>query len=181
MNKKIKNFFTSTSNQFFFFMLLIVVILRILFITPVKVEGNSMQPTLNSGNRAFALKSSSNLSKGDIIIFEYEQKTYVKRIIGTPGDKLVFTNKEIKINDQLIKEEYLITYPENTDFLNNKESIELEVPKKNFFVLGDNRLNSIDSREFGVISEDRIIGKIFFAYDFKVFLLLQTLSFRGIV
>lgn len=167
MNKK--NFLTIISNQFFFFMLLIFVILRILFITPVKVEGSSMQPTLNSGNRAFALKISSNLSRGDIIIFEYDQKIYVKRIIGTPGDKLVFTNNEIKINDKLLEEEYLITYPENTDFLNDKESIELEVPQKSFFVLGDNRLNSIDSREFGVISEDRIVGKIFFTYDFKVF------------
>ncbi|OTN75104.1 signal peptidase I [Enterococcus sp. 8G7_MSG3316] len=128
-----------------------------------------MQPTLNSGNRAFALKISSNLSRGDIIIFEYDQKIYVKRIIGTPGDKLVFTNNEIKINNKLLEEEYLITYPENTDFLNDKESIELEVPQKSFFVLGDNRLNSIDSREFGVISEDRIVGKIFFTYDFKVF------------
>jgi len=158
-------------NLIFGAILLTILCLRIFIIFPAKIQGSSMQPTLANGENVFALRT-DDLQKNDIIAFEspVEQgKMLVKRIIGMPGDKIKIEKNKIYVNDRRITEDYLIDYGNDADFTKLGTHTELVVPDNAYFVMGDNRFNSSDSRSFGTISKESVAGKIILRFGFSLY------------
>ncbi|MCM3441282.1 signal peptidase I [Metabacillus halosaccharovorans] len=155
----------------------LAMIIRFFLFEPYLVEGSSMDPTLHDGDRLFVnktLKFIGEINKGDIVIIDGEEENirYVKRIIGLPGDKVRAEEGQVYVNDQLIEEPYLTENREEAEQLGmmlTGDFEEVEVPKGSYFVMGDNRLNSMDSRNgLGLIESSRILGKsefIFYPFD----------------
>lgn len=126
-----------------------VVLLRTYIITPIKVNGTSMYDTLK-GNEICILNKLGELDRFDIIVTSYEGERLIKRIIGMPGETIEVENGYIYINDKKIKDEY--GYGETSDF----EKVKLKDDE--YFVLGDNRAVSKDSRMIGPVKESDISG-----------------------
>ncbi|MBD3362631.1 signal peptidase I [Candidatus Dojkabacteria bacterium] len=148
----------------------LVPIIYILLLQPVQINGKAMAPTLSDGSMHFILKGINNVnyvSRGDIIV--YKSKTdskiqYVHRIIGMPGDKILLKNSNIYINGEILEEAYLNQNVETNEDEFLKENQSITVPPDSYFVLGDNRKNSQDSRHTGFIPKENIVGKIWICY-----------------
>lgn len=129
-----------------------------------------MEPTFDTGDYILTSKITYKFDKperGDIIVFKSPRNPdidYIKRIVGISGDTIMVRNGQVYINDLLINEAYLggETNVFEGGFL--KEEAEVTVPEDHFFVMGDNRPRSSDSREFGFVPENDVIGKVFFRY-----------------
>jgi len=143
--------------------LLFFCLFKLLFL-PVKVSGSSMDPSLKNNDIGVVLKQSYRFGdpkKGDIVCLKYQNKAtgesrpLVKRIIGIPGDDVLIMNGDVYINSILIDEGYIGRQQ-------TEGYIELIVPKGGYFVMGDNRTNSLDSRsaEVGIINRKQIMGKL---------------------
>ena len=132
---------------------------------PVKVEGNSMLPSLEDQQRIFINKFVYRLEaihRGDIVVFHYPRdpsKSYIKRVIGVPGDRVRVAAGRVLLNGTLIDEPYVPK--QYWDFRSYPEVV---VPPGAYYVLGDHRLMSNDSREFGPVSEENIYGKAVLVY-----------------
>lgn len=132
---------------------------------PVKVEGNSMLPSLEDQQRIFINKFVYRLEaihRGDIVVFRYPRdpsKSYIKRVIGVPGDRVRVAAGRVLLNGTLIDEPYVPK--QYWDFRSYPEVL---VPPGAYYVLGDHRLMSNDSREFGPVREENIYGKAVFVY-----------------
>ncbi|MCD7036076.1 signal peptidase I [Metabacillus sp. GX 13764] len=149
--------------------LVIVFIIRQFLFVPTVVEGVSMMPTLQDGNRVIVSKI-GDLHRFDEIVFHAPDapKDYVKRIIGLPGDSIEMKNDKLYINGKAVQEPYLddsrkqlqpgelLTEDFTLDELTNKKV----VPEGYLFVMGDNRPNSHDSRAIGFIKKDSVVGKV---------------------
>ena len=132
---------------------------------PVKVEGSSMLPVLEDQERIFINKfvyRFEPISRGDIVVFRYPRdlsKSYIKRVIAVEGDRVKISSGQVYVNDIPIKEEYVpATF---MDFRSHPETV---VPRGAYFLMGDHRSMSNDSREFGPVSERYIFGKAVFIY-----------------
>lgn len=153
----------------------IAVFLKTFFISNYVVEGESMLPTLEDGNKLIINKMEyqiSDFERFDVIVFHANEKEdYVKRVIGLPGEKIEYRDDQLFINDKKVAEPYLKPWKEQfagrkftEDFtLYEKTGFE-KVPEGMLFVLGDNRLKSEDSRRFGFISVDQVVGKVNLRY-----------------
>ena len=132
-----------------------VVLIRTFIITPVRVDGDSMKNTLKNGDILLLYKLSS-IDRFDIIVLDEEKdnEKIIKRVIGLPGETVAIKKGKIYINDKVIDDEY--AYGETTDY--NKVTLKDD----EYFILGDNRLISKDSRYFGPIKDNEIKGKIVF-------------------
>lgn len=123
----------------------------------VVVQGPSMEPTLHNNERLIMNKIVYQIGepeRGDIVVFHATKNDdYIKRVIGLPGDKLEFNNNQLFVNDKPVDEPYLT----NT-FTNDFGPV--SVPEGTYYVLGDNRLNSTDSRVLGSIQMDKIVGRV---------------------
>jgi signal peptidase I len=123
------------------------------------IPSRSMEPTLLINDRIVVTRFSywfSEPQRGDVVVFKYPlepNKDYVKRLIGLPGDKVQIKDSKLYVNDDLIKEPYL---PEDLEF---EDFGPIEVPDDGYFMMGDNRNNSSDSRVWGFVEEDLVIGK----------------------
>jgi|ERR1700757_733960 signal peptidase I len=132
---------------------------------PVKVEGTSMMPGLEDQERIFVNKFVYRwepISRGDIVVFRYPRdtsKSYIKRVIGVAGDRVRIENGQVYVNDQALEEDYVPS--EYADARSYKEET---VPPNSYFVLGDHRTMSNDSRDFGPVNERYIYGKAVFGY-----------------
>ena len=135
--------------------IVVVVLIRLFIATPVRVDGDSMNPTLSNNQILLLNKMDKNYKRFDVIVFNHNGNKLVKRIIGLPGDKVTYTDNKLYINDKLIKEKY--TRKNTDDFTSDK------VPSDMYFVLGDNRSNSLDSRYIGFISKSDIEGVVNFS------------------
>ena len=145
---------------------LVVSILFIIFLyQPVKVEGTSMMPTLADQERVFINKFVYRLEpihRGDVVVFHYPRdvsKSYIKRVIAVAGDRVRIDDGVVYVNDVRLPEPYV---PE--DYWDARSYPETVVPKRSYFVLGDHRNLSNDSRDFGPVKEQYIYGKAVFGY-----------------
>ncbi len=137
---------------------------------PHKVSGNSMVPNFLNGDYILTEKVSYKLNppkKGDIIVFKNprdETQDFIKRIMATPEDIIKVENGEVFVNDIKLNEPYLpkSTSSRSGNFLT--EAINFTAGEDQYFVFGDNREHSSDSREWGPITPNKIIGKAFFKY-----------------
>lgn len=149
------------------FSILIAVILIVFIYQPVKVEGTSMMPTLLNDERIFINKFTyhyglGEIQRGDMVVFWYPRdttKSYIKRIIGLPGDDVRIDEGDVYINGKKLVEDYVpdaerdrISWPEQ------------QVPPDEYFVLGDHRNSSNDSRTWGFVDRKYIYGKAVFVY-----------------
>jgi len=132
---------------------------------PVKVEGTSMMPSLEDQERIFVNKFVYRLEpieRGDIVVFRYPRdpsKSYIKRVIGMAGDRIRIDGGQVYVNGEALDESYVP--PEYTDSRSYPESV---VPAQSYFVLGDHRSMSNDSRDFGSVNQSFIYGKAVFGY-----------------
>jgi len=128
----------------------------------VRVDGFSMRPTLEDGEFVLVNKMSyrfGEFSRGDIIVFHFPvnpAEDLVKRVIGLPGDHVLVQNNQVFVNGQLLNEPYIAQSP--------LYSGEWTIADGNLFVLGDNRNNSNDSKDWGLLPEDKVVGKAILIY-----------------
>lgn len=148
--------------------LAIAIFIKIFIFSPYTVQGASMEPTLHNEERLFVNKFTAftdSFNRGDIVIIKRPEETdrYVKRIIGLPGDTISMENDELYVNGEIVDEGYLQENMETAKQQSMKLTEDfgpIEVPVGNYFVMGDNRLVSMDSRNgLGFIEEQTIIGK----------------------
>ncbi|MBT2659958.1 signal peptidase I [Bacillus sp. ISL-45] len=155
--------------------MIIFVFIRIFFFSNYVVEGESMLPTLEDGNKVVVNKlgyETEDLERFDVIVFHAnEEEDFVKRVIGLPGEKVEYREDMLFIDGKKVNEPFLKQYREQSPggYLTGDFTIEdltgvERVPEGKLFVLGDNRLGSWDSRQFGFISEDQVVGKVNLRY-----------------
>lgn len=155
---------------------IIAIVIRSFIFTNYVVEGQSMMPTLQDGNRLIVNKIDYDFTtphRFDIVIFHATPTDdYVKRVIGLPGDTLEYKDDVLYINGKKVSEPYLQPYknqlpdgvPLTKDFTLKEVTGETHVPKGKIFVMGDNRQNSVDSRRFGFVDINKIVGKVDLRY-----------------
>jgi len=149
------------------FSVLIAVILIVFIYQPVKVEGTSMMPALTDQERIFINKFNyrfgiGSIERGDLVVFWFpldQSKSYIKRVIGVPGDVVEIENGTVVVNGKRLMEEYV---PE--DYRDHQSFAPVTVPPENYFVLGDHRSSSNDSRAWGTVDRKYIYGKAVFVY-----------------
>jgi len=152
-----------------------------------KIPSGSMIPTLSIGDHIFVLKFIYSVKipfsdtilfhtwapkRGDVVVFKYprdEQTDFIKRLIGEPGDTIEIRNKQLYLNGEPVKEPYII----HTDFnlIPERDNFgPITVPEGKYFMMGDNRDQSLDSRFWGFVSENKIKGRaslIYWSWDNK--------------
>jgi signal peptidase I len=128
----------------------------------IRVDGNSMEPTLQNGEFVIVNKLAykfGNPQIGDVIVFHYPRdpnQEYIKRVIGLSGDHVNILNGLVYVNDEILPEPYIATPP--------RYKADWNVPEDSLFVLGDNRNNSSDSHNWGPVPMENVIGKALFIY-----------------
>ena len=149
------------------FALMIAALVVVFVVQPVKVEGTSMLPRLHNGERIFVNKliyyGLPKLERGDIVVFWYPndpEKSYIKRVIGLPGETVEVRDGSIVVNNQPLDEPYLD--PRLNVMRMNLAPVVIK--EHYYFVMGDNRDNSSDSRIWGLVPEKYIYGKALFRY-----------------
>jgi signal peptidase I len=141
-----------------------VVIITFLY-QPVRVEGTSMLPRLEDHDRLFINKFVYRISaihRSDVVVFHYPrdpEKSYIKRVIALPGDRLAIEHGRVWVNGKPLREPYV---PD--EYRDTRSMAEMVVPADTYFVMGDHRSISSDSREFGPVDRDLIYGKAVFVY-----------------
>ncbi|WP_347550982.1 signal peptidase I [Pseudalkalibacillus hwajinpoensis] len=151
------------------FAIVLAFVLKMFVIAPYIVEGASMDPTLHDGDRLLVNKFISHVqdkpSRGDIIIIKDDeaQKHYVKRVIGLPGDTVEMVEDKLLVNGKELNEPYLTSNKDDAEtmgMLLTEDFGPVAVPENQLFVMGDNRLRSMDSRNgLGKIELDEVVGK----------------------
>jgi len=130
---------------------------------PIKIEGQAMMPALHNGDRVFMTKEPKEINRGDIIILLYPEdktKSYIKRVVGMPGETIEIKDGKVFINGKQIEEPYL-----DADLISRDSMPEpVRIPDQHYFVLGDNRRNSSDSRYWGTVPRNLVYGKYWFRY-----------------
>jgi signal peptidase I len=132
---------------------------------PVKVEGTSMAPLLSDQERIFINKfvyRFEPIDRGDVVVFWYpldRSKSFIKRVIALPGETVEIRRGIVYVNDQIVPEPYVPPrYADVTDYG------PMKVPRGSYFVMGDHRISSNDSRVFGPVASQYIYGRAVFAY-----------------
>ncbi|MCK5925893.1 MAG: signal peptidase I [Methylococcales bacterium] len=190
----------------FFPVVLIVLLLRSFLVEPFRIPSGSMMPTLLIGDFILVNKFAygvrlpvlhtkiielSEPERGDVMVFRYPKEPavdYIKRVIGLPGDKITYKEKQVYINDKLMPQIELETYEglgqgksmsgaahltEDLETVKHSILVRQEprsnesvyiVPQGHYFVMGDNRDNSNDSRYWGTVPEENLVGKAFFVW-----------------
>jgi signal peptidase I len=140
-------------------------VIIVFFYQPVKVEGTSMAPSLSDQERIFINKFVYRvgvIERGDVVVFWYpldRSKSFIKRVIGLPGDLVRIEGGRVFINGQQLSEPYV-----PAEYLDVSDYGPLRVRPGEYFVMGDHRASSNDSRMFGPVAASYIYGKAVFAY-----------------
>ena len=141
----------------FFIVILAIILIRSYVVTPVRVDGTSMYDTLDEGNILLLEKYDQTYERFEIVVFEFNGEKLIKRVIGLPGGTIEYKKNSLSINGQKIEDEY--GYGITADF-NIKDLNLTKIPEGYYFLVGDNRNNSLDSRYFGCIEKNKIIGSV---------------------
>jgi signal peptidase I len=132
---------------------------------PVRVEGTSMLPMLEDQDRLFINKIAyrvGDIHQGDVVVFQYPHdhtKSYIKRVIALPGDRIRISDGEVYVNGKALPEPYV-----PSRFSDDRSLPETVLPANEYWVMGDHRSISSDSRDFGPVDRDLIYGKAVFVY-----------------
>jgi len=190
----------------FFPVILIVFLIRSFIVEPFKIPSGSMMPTLLAGDFILVNKFTYGLrvpilnttfidvgqpKRGDVIVFHYPPDPsidYIKRVVGVPGDKIAYRNKQLYVNGEKLDVQFMDDYQyvgsglnmvyakrykealggKTHDILIEEDTLvidaEVEVPAGHYFAMGDNRDNSRDSRVWGFVPENNLVGKAFFIW-----------------
>jgi signal peptidase I len=133
---------------------------------PFTVQGQSMEPTLHNGEYILVEKVSywfRSPERGDIVVFKFPEnpsEDYIKRVIGLPGDHVLIQNAHVYVNGLALKEPYVAAPPDYSGCT----YCNVVVPRGDLFVLGDNRDNSSDSHEWGLLPRGNVIGRAWISY-----------------
>jgi signal peptidase I len=149
------------------FSVLIAVVLIVFIYQPVKVEGTSMMPALTDQERIFINKFTyrfgiGSIDRGDMVVFWFPldtSKSYIKRVIGLPGDRVEIDAGTVYVNGKRLEEDYV---PQ--EYRDDKSCPATLVQPGSYFVLGDHRSSSNDSRAWGTVDRKYIYGKAVFVY-----------------
>lgn len=188
--------------RFLFPVFLIVLVIRGFLVEPFKIPSGSMLPTLEVGDFILVNKFSYGIrsplgykklvdfgspERGDVIVFRYPEDPsidYIKRVIGTPGDRVTYRNHKLFINGEFIKTDLVSDYEKDRNFYDLVENLpgishhilinkggsfipnvdDLIIPEGKYFVMGDNRDNSRDSRYWGFVPDANLKGRAFFIW-----------------
>lgn len=168
------------------FVLIIFFVLRYFLIQPFVVDGNSMEPNFHDKEYLLIEKISyrfHNPKRGDVIIFQPPNRNvyYIKRVIGLPGEKIVIDNQVMIYNKQnpsgiVLEEPYL------KRFERTEGAISKTLQDGEYFVMGDNRGNSSDSREFGILPRKNVSGRVFITiFPFSDFGLTKKITYPNLI
>lgn len=149
-NKK-KNYFRELLP--YFIIILVVIFIKVFIVSPIRVNGESMDSTLHDGDIMLLDEVSyrfSDIQRFDIVVIHREDEYLIKRVIGLPGEKIKYVDGKLYVNGKYVKEDF--KHKKTNDF-------SAIIDEENYFVMGDNRTNSTDSRSFGTVSRDQILGK----------------------
>lgn len=141
----------------FIIIILAIILIRLFIVTPVRVDGPSMNDTLKDGDILLLDKYDNTFERFEIVVFNYSGERLIKRIIGLPGEVVSYKNNKLYINGNEIEDDYGLGYTEDFELKNLNLT---KIPDNEYLVMGDNRNDSLDSRYFGTISKDKILGSV---------------------
>lgn len=139
--------------------ILVVLFIKAFIVTPIKVNGESMYPTLEEGDIMILNKTAYYFNKPkrfDIVVVDMPDEYLIKRVIGLPGEHIEYKDNTLYVDGKKVKENFKHGV---TDDFNIEELDSYTIPENSYLVMGDNRENSLDSRELGFIREDQLLGK----------------------
>lgn len=138
----------------------IILPIRFFLIQPFYVEGASMEPSFHSREYLIIDEISywfNNPERGDVVVLRYprdRRQFFIKRIVGLPGEKIKLAEGKVYVNDNLLEERYI-----SDIYMTSSSMDEITLDADEYFVMGDNRANSLDSRSFGPVTKDLIVGR----------------------
>lgn len=157
--------------------LIFALIVRTFLFSPIIVDGPSMQPTLHDRDQMIVNKFIYHLTEPerfDIVIFHAtDKKDFIKRVIGLPGEHIAVKDNQLYVNHQKVDQYFIEPHDDNEvvyPIVTNDFTLEMlpggydVIPEDHILVLGDNRTNSTDSRSFGLVSMDQVVGKTNIVY-----------------
>ncbi len=161
--RHLRQFFSAVARQRFLLDVLLgatfMVVLHVFVVQISIVKGHSMEPSLQDGDRLVVDRVSCNLGdvhRGDVVVLRYPRNPavdFVKRIVGLPGDRVALQAGQLYVNGSML--------PDNWTCIADRDTTrDIEVPSGCYFVLGDNRPISCDSREFGLVPQDLLKGRV---------------------
>lgn len=142
---------------------LVILPIRMFVFQPITMEGASMEPNIKEGQYMFFKEYDKNYQRGEIIVFRYpknEKQLLLKRIIGLPGEKIEIKDNIIYIDGKVLDESAYLSKEIKTE-----SSISMELANNEYFVMGDNRTASSDSRSWGALKKSLIVGKYWITVD----------------
>ncbi|MBQ6546513.1 MAG: signal peptidase I [Bacilli bacterium] len=151
-----------TTKEYFIYVciILLIVFIRSFIVTPVRVNGDSMYPTLKDGEIMLLNKINyrfNDIKRFDIVVVNTKDEKIIKRVIGLPGETLEIKDNVLYINGKEVKEDFL--KEETRDFDMEAYGMGKRIPDDSYFVMGDNRDNSMDSRIIGPVKKSQITGR----------------------
>ena len=144
-------------NIIFIIIVIAIILTRIFIVTLVRVDGASMNNTLKDGDILVENKLNTDYKRFDIVVVKHNKDKLIKRIIGLPGENIKYRNGFLYVNGKKIKEPFI---KEKTEDFNLIALGYNKIPKDHYFVVGDNRNNSLDSRILGLFKKDQIKGTV---------------------
>ena len=133
--------------------IIVVILIKQFIVTPIRVNGDSMNPTLYDGDIMILNRIGyklNGLKRFDIVVVKKEKEYLIKRVVGFPGEEIEYKNNKLYVNGKLIKDKY---------GKKSTKDFKTKIPKGKYFVMGDNRDNSLDSRYLGAFKKKEILGK----------------------